>query len=267
MFPITIVSRLYEKRALIWQFTKRNVELKHKGSYLGVLWLVLNPLMQMAVYTVVFGVIFGGMKSSSGYHYALSIFLGLTIFQLISECISVTPAVIVAHPNFVKKVVFPLEVLPVATILAAVYHFCICLILVFVGMLVVGDGVSIGALCFPVVVLPIVLMAFGLAWLLSSLGVFFRDIQQVAGPTSLVIMYASGIFYSTAMVKGKASHIWSFLQFNPLIHVIEQSRNSLILHAPIEWSGILYAYAFGILVFCLGFYCFEKLKPLFADVL
>lgn len=262
-----IVSRIYEKRSLVWQFAKRNIDLKHKGSFLGVLWLVLNPLMQMSIYTVVFGIIFEGMKSTSGFNYALSIFLGLTIYQLIAESMGSTPSLIVANPNFVKKVVFPLEVLPVATILATVYHCCICLVLVFIGMLVVGDGVSLGALWFPVIILPAVLLAFGLGWLLSALGVFFRDIQQVVGPSSLIVMYASGIFYSTAMVKEKASHIWSFLQFNPLIHVIEQARNSLILHAPIEWVGIFYAYAFALVVFYFGFYCFEKLKPAFADVL
>lgn len=244
--------------------------MKHKGSLLGVLWLVLNPLMQMAIYSFVFGVIFEGQKAmggASGLSYALAIFLSLTLFQFFSETLSAAPSIIVSQPNFVKKVVFPLEVLPLAAVGASAYQSGISFLLVLLGSLTVGEGISWHALWFPIVVAPLALLALGTSWLLSALGVFFRDLQQAVGPVSLLLMYASAIFYSAQSILEKEPLVWAVLRFNPLIHIIDQARQVLLWHTSPSWGGLLYCYAVSILVFFFGFACFQKLKPAYADVL
>lgn len=268
--PMTLLSLTIKQRALIWQFTKRNIETRHKGNALGLLWLILNPLIQMCIYSFVFGVIFEARFNSndeSGLSYALGIFLSLTIYQFIAETLNSAPSIIVGNPNFVKKVVFPLEVLPIATVGAALYNLIISLILTLIGVLAFGGGFTFGMLFFPLIILPAIILALGMAWLISSLGVFFKDLQHAVGHISLIMMYASAIFYSKEMVVEKSPKIWELLRFNPIVHVIEQSRRAILWDATIQWNGIIYSYFIGTIVFFSGFIIFKKLRTEFADLI
>ena len=255
-------------RYLLWQFTKRQIEQRHRGSALGMLWSVLQPLAMMTIYTVVFGLIFGGgykgVKNQSTMDYALGIFLSITIFQMISEVICSSAGAILAQPNLVKKVVFPLEILPLANLGAAFYQFGISLVLVLIGVITIGHGLSLNSLLFLLAFLPLIPMALGAALFLSSLGVFLRDIQYAVGPICMVLMYGSAVFYSANMIP---SAIWGFLKYNPLIHVIEQARAVLLWHQPLHWNGLVYSFIFGLFLLALGMVTFKKLKPAFADVI
>lgn len=255
-------------RYLLWQFTKRQIEQRHRGSALGLVWSVLQPLMMMAIYTVVFGLIFKGsykgIENQSTMDYALGIFLSITIFQTVSEIISSSPSAVVGQPNLVKKVVFPLEILPLANLGAALYQFCISLILVLLGVIIVGQGLSLHSALFFVALLPLIPLTLGLALLLSSLGVFLRDIQYAAGPISMVLMYSSAVFFSANMIPPA---IWAYLKFNPLIHVIEQARAVLLWHQPLHLTGLAYSFTCGLIILALGIFTFKKLKPAFADVM
>ena len=172
------------KRDLWWQFTVRAVELRHRGSHLGILWAVLNPLLSLALYMFVFGVIFkirfGALPEEIPVDIALAIFLGLILFHVTAETLGIGPTIIVGNPNLVKKVVFPLEVLPLAQISAFWFHLLISLGLLLVGITVLGRGLTLaGLLWLPVVLLPHLLLTMGLCWFLAAVGVFFRDITQV----------------------------------------------------------------------------------------
>ena len=257
-----------QHRYLLWQFTKRQIEQRHRGSALGMLWSVLQPLAMLTIYTVVFGLIFKGrykgVENQSTMDYALGIFLSITIFQTISEVISSSAGAILAQPNLVKKVVFPLEILPLANLGAAFYQFGISLVLVLIGVITLGHGLSLHSLLFFVAFLPLIPLALGAALLLSSLGVFLRDIQHAVGPICMVLMYASAVFYSANMIPPA---IWSFLKYNPLIHVIEQARAVLLWQQPLEWHGLAYSFGFGLALLAIGLVTFKKLKPAFADVI
>jgi lipopolysaccharide transport system permease protein len=266
--PWQTVAGLWRDRELVWQFTLRNVEVRHRGSHLGLVWSVLSPLLTFGLYMFIFGYIFGGrygvMANETRIDYALGLFLSLAIVGLVVEIIATSPLLIVTQPNFVKKVVFPLDVLPVASVGAAVFHFLISIALATLGVALAGPGLSWSALWVPVIILPVVLIALGLAWFASALGVFLRDIGQAAQFFSQVLIYASAVFYSHRIVPHGA---WIFLRLNPMVHAVELARNALLWHRPLNLIYLAYLYAFGFTAFVLGSAFFRKMKPAFADVL
>lgn len=266
--PFDAVTPLVRHRSLLWQFTVRNVELRHKGSHLGLIWSFLNPLLMLGLYVFVFGYVFGGKfgarPGETRVDYALGIFVGLSIFHFLGEVLGVSPTVIIANPNFVKKVVFPLEILPVATVGASFVHFVISIALTLLGIAVFGPGANLGMLWLPVIFIPILLLALGLAWFCAALGVFFRDVNQLTAFVSMALMFASAVFYPASNIPPTA---WAFLRFNPLIHAIELSRATALWGTPINFHHLGYLYAVGIACFATGYWVFRKLRPAFADVL
>jgi len=260
-------SGLWVHRSLLWQFTLRNVELRHKGSHLGLIWSFLSPLLLLALYVFVFGFIFEGTFGRPGetrIDYALGIFLGLSLFHFLGETIGQAPALITSNPNFVKKVVFPLQVLPAAAVGASLIHLAISLGLILAGIALVGPGLSAGVLWLPVILLPLALLGLGLAWLISALGVFFRDIAQITQFVSIGLMFASAVFYPVEKIPATA---WTFLQFNPLLLAVELSRDAVLWQEALEYRHLGVLYAIGVLVAAGGFAVFHRLKPAFADVL
>lgn len=261
-------SSLWTHRALVWHLAVRNVEIRHRGSHLGIIWFILNPLVMLSLYVFVFGFIMGG---SFGVHhpetkveYALAVFLGLSIFNMIAETLGNSPHVIVSQPNFVKKVVFPLEVLPLATVAASVFHFFITLGLIGIGMVAFQIPISSNILFLPAILLPLVLLCLGIAWLVSSLGVFFRDLAQVTGVMSTGLMFASAVFYPLHKIPASA---WTFLRFNPILHTVELMREAVLWGTPLSMGALAYVWVFSLSVFAFGFYAFMRLKGAFADVL
>ncbi|KXU34723.1 hypothetical protein AXK11_07725 [Cephaloticoccus primus] len=267
IFRPPFIADLWQHRELLWQFTLRNVELRHRGSYLGLVWSFLNPLLMLGLYVMVFGYIFSGrfgvIEGESRIDYGLGIFLGLTLFHFISETLGTAPNIILGNPNFVKKVVFPLEVLPAANVGSAAVHLVISLILTLIGILWLGPGLHLGLLWLPVILLPIILMALGLGWLLSALGTFFRDISQIIGFINMVLLWASGVFFTAH----KYPAAWTWLRFNPLLLAIDLARNAALWEQPLSMAHLAYLYAWGLGLCVFGNYVFRKLKPVFADVL
>jgi lipopolysaccharide transport system permease protein len=266
--PFGFVMDLWQHRELLWQFTLRNVELRHRGSHLGLLWSIVNPLLMLGLYVVVFGHIFGGsykvLPDETKVDYALALFLGLTLFQLFSEVLGTSPQLIVGNPNFVKKVVFPLEVLPASAVGASIFHSLISLVLVLVGVVILGHGLSLHALWLPVILVPVVLLALGISWLVSALGVFFRDIAQLVAFATLVLMYGSAIFFPPSVLP---TSLWLFLRFNPLLLAVDLARASVMWHQPINAIHLMYLIVVSVLVCAGGYWSFRRMAPWFADVL
>jgi len=262
---------LISKKDLLWQFLVRNVKARHRGSVLGAFWLLANPLLMLGLYVFAFGVVFGGRftdsPSESTLDYALGVFLGLNVLGLISGIIGSSPSIIVSQPNFVKKVVFPLEILPAATMSALAYDLLISFGLCLVGVLLVGPGLSLSCLYAPIIIFPVLMIALGLAWFFSALGVFIRDVTQMGSFLGLALLYASGVFYSAAKAESTAPAIWTFLQWNPLLRIIDSLRQVILWGGQPDWFGVGYAWIFGSLVLLFGAWFFNRLRPAFADVL
>lgn len=262
------LSGFARKRELWWQFTVRAVEIRHRGSYLGAVWLVLNPLLMLTMYVTVFGVIFGSKltEKSDKIDFALAVFLGLSLFHVLSETIAASPHLIVGNPNLVKKVVFPLEVLPLANVSAYWFHFLINLGLLFVGAMLVGKPVYFtGLLWMPLILIPHILLTMGLSWFLSAVGVFFRDINQLTQVLAQVILYASAIFYSTTKAYGTSW--WTVLKWNPMLHTVELSRQALLWNQSFNPKHLAYTWIAGAVVCLVGRVFFQKTKHAFADVI
>lgn len=262
------ITPLLRHRALLWQFIQRNIEIRHKGSHLGLIWSFLNPLLMLGLYVFVFGYVFGGKfgarPDETRVDYALGIFVGLSLFHFLGEVLGVAPTVIVGNPNFVKKVVFPLEILPTAAVGASFFHFLISSLLTLLGIAILGPGPNLGMLWLPVIFLPILMFGLGLAWLVSALGVFFRDIAQATNFVSMGLMFASAVFYPASSIPPAA---WNILRFNPIIHAIELARSTALWGAAINFQHLGYLYAVGLLACLGGYWVFHKLRPAFADVL
>jgi lipopolysaccharide transport system permease protein len=260
-------SGLWTHRNLIWQFTLRNVELRHKGSHLGLVWSFLSPLLLLGLYVFVFGYIFDGSFDRPGetrVEYALGIFLGLSLFHFLGETIGQSPGLITSNPNFVKKVVFPLQVLPAAAVGASLIHLGISLVLILAGIAFFGPGLTAGVLWLPVILLPLALFGLGIAWFVSALGVFLRDIAQITQFVGMALMFASAVFYPTSKIPEAA---WQILRFNPLLLAVELSRDAVLWHEALNFRQLGYLYAAGLLCAWAGLAVFRKLKPAFADVL
>jgi lipopolysaccharide transport system permease protein len=263
-----LLDSLHTHRAVLWQFTLRNVELRSKGSHLGLLWSLLGPLIMLGLYVLVFGYIFGGsfgvVPDESRADYGLGIFLGLALFNFANDMLCNTVSLVTDNPNFVKKVVFPLEVLPAAAVGAAAFHLLVTLALVALGMVFFGRGLGLSALLLVPVLLPLLMGALGAAWFLAAVGVFFRDLRQILPVVGTALMFASAIFYSSARIPPAA---YSFLKYNPLLHAIENARDVVLWGRPLDPWGMGYLYLCGVLAMFAGFWTFQKLKPAFADVL
>ncbi len=268
---MTPLLNLIRKRELLWQFLVRNVKSRHRGSVLGSFWLLANPLLMLSLYVFAFGVVFGGRftdsPDESTLDYALGVFLGLSVLGLISGIIGSAPGIIVSQPNFVKKVVFPLEILPAATVGALTYDLLIGLTLCLTGVFFFGSGISISALYLLVILPPVFLIAMGLGWFFSALGVFIRDVGQLGSFLGLALLYSSGVFYSAAKAKATAPSIWIFLKWNPLLQTIDSLRQVVLWGGEPDWHAIGYTWLVGILCLLAGAWFFNRLRSAFADVL
>lgn len=264
------IAEMWQHRELLWRFTLRNVELRHKGSHLGLIWSFLGPLLMLVLYVLVFGFIFGGKfkadaDSETRIEYALVVFLGLAIHHFISEIITISPTLVTTNPNFVKKVVFPLVILPAAAVGSALIHFFITLALVFCGALLAQVPIALTALCWlPIIFIPLILGALGLTLGLSALGVFWRDIAQITQFASLALLFASAVFYPIAQIPTAA---WSILKFNPLLHVINEARSATFWGHSASLSHLGYLYIISLIMLLGGTWLFTRLRSSFADVL
>jgi lipopolysaccharide transport system permease protein len=257
------------KRDLWWQFTVRAVEARYRGSYLGILWALLNPLLMLAIYFTVFGVIFRGHfghpKDESATDYAMAMFLGLTLYMLIAETLGISPLLIVGNANLVKKVVFPLEILPLAQAGALWFNLAIGLVLALGGTVIFGKGLTLAGLAWlPVILVPLLMLSAGLAWLIAGLGVFFRDLAQAMPFVSQVIMYASAVFFPVSRIPAS---VWAILKWNPFLETVVLSRDVVLWGLPVNMRALGYTYVAGFAVLLFGRWAFLKMRPAFADVL
>jgi lipopolysaccharide transport system permease protein len=265
-----MVTGLWGRRELIAQFTHRNIELRHRGSRLGAFWALINPLSMLALYFVVFGLIyeqrFNVIAGETAYDFALALFLGLALFHAFSETLAWAPSVITANPNFVKKVVFPLEVLPVANMGATAFHLLVSLGLVLFGSLFRPGGLSLHMLWLPVLVLPLLLIAQGMAWMLAAVGVFLRDIGQLTAFVSTALLFSSAVMYPPSKLASLPTAL-QWLRFNPLLVIVDLARQSVLWHQAVPMNKLIFVYGFGVVVFVAGAVFFALLRKSFAEVI
>lgn len=260
---------LWRNRRLIWELARRDVVGRYRGSVMGLAWSFITPLLMLAAYTLVFGAIFKARwpersLGDSKVEFALILFAGLIVHAVMADCLTRAPNLIVGNANYVKKVVFPLEVLPLVALGSAVFHAMISVLVLLAGSIFVQGYVPVTAIAFPVVMLPFLIGLAGVAWILASLGVFLRDVGQTVGVVVMLLMFMAPIFFPLAAVPAEFKPI---VAVNPLTYFVEAGRDTLLWGVwpdPVDW---LLALLTGIVIAMIGLWWFQKTRKGFADVL
>lgn len=265
---IEIFASFWRHRSLIWQMTRREVIGRYRGSIMGLAWSFFHPILMLAVYTFVFSVVFkarwGSSMDESRTGFAIALFAGMIVHGLFADCINRAPGLIISNVNFVKEVVFPLEILPWVAMGSALFHSGVNILVLLSAQLVIKQHLHWTAILFPAVALPLVLLSMGLAWFLAALGVYLRDISQVTGIFTTILMFISPVFFPLSALP-EAMQPW--LVLNPLAFVIEQSRNVLIFGRTPNWEGLGIASFASLLIAWIGLWWFQRTRKGFADVI
>lgn len=261
---ISTLSMPWRHRSLVAELVKREFTGRYRGSFGGMLWAVAQPLFMLAIYTVAFGII---MQSRWGFtgttkEYALMLFAGLIVYNAFAECLAKAPRLIAANPNFVKKVVFPLEVLPWVMAITALFHALIAIAVWVVGYTILYGLPHATLLYFPLVLVAFLPVLLAMGWLLAALGVIVRDIDQLTGMLAHALLFVTPIFYS---VDAAPLLIQKALLLNPLTYIVEQMRLVLFIGRPPSLQGLLVYFLLSLVFSMAALFIFRRLRSSFAD--
>lgn len=264
---ISMLKSIFRHRELLWDLVKRDFIGRYKGSMLGIIWSMFNPLLMLVIYTIVFSVAFKA-KWGSGVEnkvsFAIVLFSGIVVHSFFAECINRAPDLIRSQPNLVKKVIFPLEILPWMILISSFFHFLISMIILLIFCLIAGMPIHGGAIIIPIALIPLMLLNLGFAWIFASLGVFLRDLSQIMGILTTVSLFMAPIFYPA---KALPQVFGKILIWNPITLPVIQLRNLLLWGKPFLWSSWAISLVISIAICQLGYWWFQKTRHGFADVL
>jgi len=265
--PLYVIKTIWRYRHLIWQMTKRDVVGRYRGSVMGIAWSFLIPILMLAIYVFVFSFVFKtrwGGESGSKLEFGLFVYAGLIVHSLFAECVSKAPLLIIGNPNFVKKVLFPIEILPLVTMSSVFIHSALNVTVLLIARLLIHGSLEWTALFLPIVLLPLIIFTLGASWFLASLGTYVRDVTQLVGLVMTVLLFMSPIFYPASVLP---EEIRFFLFLNPLTFMIEQTRDVVLVGNTPAWGrlGIYSLISMG--VGWLGFLWFQKTRKGFGDVI
>lgn len=266
--PFIVLQFLKRHKSLIIQFSKREILSRYRGSFLGILWTFINPLIMLAVYTFVFSVVFKGKwgqtLSENKFEFAIILFCGLIAFNIFNETVNRAPSLIVGNVNYVKKVLFPLEILPITVLISSLVHALISFIVLVIGILIFMDSFTWQIILAPIILLPLIFYTVGFSWLLASLGVYIRDVGYTVSLITTVLFFLTPIFYPISAVP---DFFQTLMYLNPLTFIIENFRNAVLWGTFSDWTGLVTTLIGSLLILQFGFIWFIKTRKGFADVL
>lgn len=265
--PTEMLNGAWRHRELIKTLLIRDVTTRYRGSVLGILWSFLHPAVLLTVYTFVFSLVFKSRWSAednSKTGFALVLFAGLVLFNLFAECLNRAPALITNNVNYVKKLVFPLEILPLVAAGSALFHALIGLLVWLLAYTFLYGAPQLSIVLMPLIFFQLLLIVLGLSWMLAALGVYLRDVSQFASLLTTLLMFLSPVFYPASALP-QPYH--SLMMLNPLTHLIEQARDVLFWGRLPEAFHVVAGLFASMLIGWLGFAFFQRARPGFADVL
>jgi len=262
-FPLAV---LFRQHVALGQFLTRAITRRYRMSSFGFLWLVLVPLVTLAIYTFVFGTVMVGANLGKGgtESFALYLFAGLIVFWLMAEVTSQAPASVVEHTNLVKKAVFPLEIIPAVVVGNALFHLLISTGVLIVAVIVAGHAIPATALLLPVIIIPFLVLMLGLAWILAAIGVYFRDLSHVIGLFMTGALFLSPVLYSIDRLNPS---LQSAIMANPITFIVMQTRDVLLDGLMPDWGGLATYFVIAWIVAAAGLFFFRYARKNFADVL
>lgn len=262
--PLAIAAGLVRNRYLLGQLVKRDVLLRYRGAMFGVLWIFLSPLLMLAIFAFVFGHVFQTRwpEQPAGLPSWLMLYAGLIVFNLFGETVGRAPTTVRGQPSYVKKIIFPVEILPLVPLGAGLVHAAFNL-LIFAAALAWFGHLSAGFLLFPLLVVPVLLLAVGLAWFLAAWGVFIKDMTQIVPLLVQMLLFLSPVFYPASAVPHLLRPLYAY---NPLGAAIEATRAAMFGQV-VPWGTWGIALLCGALVLLLGLAFFNHARNEFADAL
>ncbi len=251
---------------LIQSLARRELVARYKGSVLGVVWALVTPLVTIAIFTFIFAGIFGARfrQDSSHWQYALYLFCGLLPWTMFQETLQQSVNTIVTHANLVKRVVFPLETLPVAQALTSLCQQMFGTVALLIAAVIIQGEIQITLFWLPLLLIPQLLFTLGAAWLIASLGVFLRDIAQGISLLLMAWMYLTPIIYPESLVP---ENLLRFVALNPFTGLVRSYRQILLDGFPPDWSGLGYFTITALIIFLGGYWWFARTRKNFADVI
>ncbi len=266
--PLQIFQTAIRHHYLIGQLVRRDVLLKYRGSILGISWSFLYPLLLLYTFTLVFGGVFGGRwgnmgGSVRGLDLALFIYCALTVFTPFSEVMSTAPRLLLANQNFIKKIIFPVEILPLVSLLSASIHAAIHLLLLVLAILATGHA-HYTILLAPIVLLPAWIFTLGLAWLVTAAGGYIRDLAHGIPVLVQLLMFLLPVFYPIAAAPNFLKIIHAF---NPLALAMEDLRRILLIGLQPQWLPWAVMLAISLLIATIGYSFFMRCREELADVI
>jgi lipopolysaccharide transport system permease protein len=263
-----LFASLWRNRGLILQLSKREVIGRYRGSIMGLAWSFLNPLLMLAVYTFLFSVVFksrwGVPDSENTGNFAILMFIGIIIHGIFAECVGRAPGLVLNNANYVKKVVFPLEILPWVALCSTLFQAGVSVVMLLGAQLLLNHTITLTAAFFPIIVVPLLLITMGFAWFLAATGVYLRDVSQTVGLLTTILLFLSPVFYPRTALP---SDFQKWQSFSPLTFPLEEGRKSLIFGQPPDMGGWVLYMLVSLLIAWLGFWWFQKSRKGFADVL
>lgn len=265
--PNSLFRSIGKNRHLIRQMIFRDIVSRYRGSALGIVWSFFIPVLMLAIYTFVFSYIFKArwrVGTDSKSEFALVLFAGLMLFNMFADCINRAPLQIISNANLVKKVVFPLEILSIVTVVSSMFQMLVSLLVWLLFYIVVFGVPPVTALLLPVIVFPLVLLTIGMTWFLAAMGVYLRDIAQITGVLTTTLMFLTPIFFPASAVPAQFQILFLI---NPLASIVELARDVLIWGEVPDLVSYGYLFAVSVVVAWLGFASFQKTRGGFSDVL
>lgn len=266
--PLEIYASFIRNRVLIVQMAKREILGRYRGSIIGLGWSFFNPLLMLIVYTFFFSFViktrWESVQDAGHADFAIILFVGLIIHGLFAECINRAPVLINSNVSYVKKVVFPLEIFPWIAMGSALFHAGISVLVLLALQLIIVGSLQWTVIFFPLVVTPLILVTLGFAWFLAATGVFVRDIGQITGLVTSVLLFVSPVFYPISTLPHKMQLM---VMLNPLTLIIEESRKILLFGEMPNWTALGIYSLISMVIAWIGFWWFQKTRKAFADVL
>jgi len=265
--PLALVRSCWKHRQLLYQLVVRDVAQRYRGSMLGLLWSLFQPLLMLLIYTFVFSTV---MKvrwtagSDSKTEFAFLLFAGLCMFGLFADIVNRAPRLVLEHASYVKRVVFPLEILVLMVAGSALFNFVVQVAALLAVQLLVDGRLPWTVVLLPLVVLPLLLFSIGVGWFLASISVYLRDVAPLVALVTTALMFLSPVFYSAESVPEPARHL---LALNPLTVPIKQARDVLIWGHGVDAGPLLLGVAVLAAVAWAGYWWFQRTRRGFADVL
>ena len=272
--PARMVRILWEHRELTRNFARRDLAERHKGALLGVAWNVISPLLSLAVYTVVFGLIFGASWGRGNpplpkfVDFPLTLLAGSAIFQMFAESANRASTLVSSRPNLVRRVVFPLEILPVAAVRAGLVHTLIIvgILLVVLAAVTGGSGMHWTIVLLPAVLAPLVMVCLGVSWALAAVGVFVRDVRHIVAVVTQLLMFTTPLFYPLDRISPEQVWLRRVIETTPLSVLVESGRRVVLWGEAPDWWRLGWVTVFAAVVMMGGFFVFSAMRRSMADV-